>query len=80
MTAHRYAPKLTVSQALEQSSQNLSRIFGNRGTACVGCYLEALCTLQDVAKVYGFPLDEFLDDLDRATGRDQRPAAGAKHA
>ncbi len=79
MVAPRYLPDLTVAQALEQSGRDSLHAFGARGAACVGCYLAALCTLGDVSKVYGFPLDEFLAELDRAAGRDNQPVAGANN-
>ena len=70
MSAPLFSPDLTVAQAL-QSDGDLSRVFLDRRTACVGCYLARFCTLEDVAKTYGIPLEGLLGEL--------REAAQATH-
>jgi len=65
MAAFGYSADLTVAQVLKQSSRDVSLVFRARKTACVGCYLAGLCTLEDVSKVYDIPLQELLDDLQR---------------
>jgi hybrid cluster-associated redox disulfide protein len=65
MNAAPFSPKLTVEEAL-QKGQQTPRVFIEHKTACVGCYLMHFCTLEDVAKTYGLPLEDFLDELRRA--------------
>ena len=65
MAAPLFSPNLTVAEIL-QTNGDLSRVFIDRKTACVGCYLARFCTLEDVAKTYGFPAEEFLGELQRA--------------
>ncbi len=65
MAAHLYSRNLTVDQVL-QTDGGLARVFIDRKTACVGCYLARFCTLEDVAKTYEFPVDEFIGELQRA--------------
>jgi hypothetical protein len=79
MAAPQHSPNLTVAQTLQQASVDLSVVFIARRTACVGCYLASFCTLEDVAKTYGFSLDEFLGELDRAANLDNPALIGAQH-
>ena len=79
MAARRYTPNLTVAQALKKSSRDLSRVFARRKTACVGCYLAGLCTLEDVSKTYCIPLEEFLGELERAAELDHARVSGAQN-
>lgn len=60
-----YSADLTVAQVLKQSDRDVSLVFNARKTACVGCYLAGLCTLEDVSKVYGIPLEKLLVELQR---------------
>jgi hypothetical protein len=78
MAAPLYSPDLTVAQTL-QSNGDLSRVFIDRKTACVGCYLSRFCTLEDVAKTYEFPVDEFLGELQRAAHADKPTLIGAQN-
>jgi hypothetical protein len=70
MAAPLFSPDQTVAQTLGWDG-DLSRVFLDRRTACVGCYLARFCTLEDVARTYGFPLEGFLAEL--------REAASATH-
>ena len=65
MAAPGYSADLTVAQVLQQSSRDLSVVLRARKTACVGCALAGLCTLEDVSKVYAIPLEELLGELQR---------------
>ena len=78
MTAPLYSPNLTVAQAL-QSSQDIPSVFIARKTACVGCYLASFCTLDDVAKTYHIPLDEFLGELETAAHSNKPALIGAQN-
>jgi hypothetical protein len=78
MTAPLYSPNLTVAQVL-QKDRVLSRVFIDRKTACVGCYLARFCTLDDVAKTYGFPIEEFLGELQRVAHANHPSFIGAQN-
>jgi hypothetical protein len=57
----------------------MSTVFVARRTACVGCYLAGFCTLGDVAKTYGFSLEEFLGELDGAANTHKPAFSGAQN-
>jgi hypothetical protein len=78
MTAPLHSPNHTVAQALE-SSRDIAAVFIGRKTACVGCYLAGFCTLDDVGKTYGFPLDEFLGELESAAQSNKPSLTGAQN-
>ena len=78
MAAPLYSRNLTVAQAL-QTDGELSRVFIDRKTACVGCYLARFCTLEDVAKTYEFPVEEFLGELQAAAHSHQPYLLGAQN-
>ncbi len=65
MNVSPFFAKLTVEEAL-QEGQHIPGVFIEHRTACVGCYLMHFCTLEDVARTYGLPLEDFLDELRRA--------------
>ncbi len=66
-----YSPTLTVAQAL-LVDKHVPAVLINRKTACVGCCLARFCTLEEVAKTYGFPLQEFLEELETAAHSDHQ--------
>jgi hypothetical protein len=70
MAAPLFSPNLTVAQTL-QAEGELARVFIDRKTACVGCYLSRFCTLEEVAKTYEFPVEELLGELQRAAYANQ---------
>jgi hypothetical protein len=78
MTALLYSSNLTAAQALE-TNRNISTVFIRRKTTCVGCYLASFCTLEDVARTYRFPLDEFLGELERAAYSNKPSLIGAQN-
>lgn len=65
MGALPFSPNLLVAEALQHGA-DIPKVFIQRKTACVGCYLMHFCTLEDVAKTYGLPLEEFLGELQQA--------------
>jgi len=79
MAAPAYSADLTVAQVLKQSGRDVSRVFRARNTACVGCYLAGLCTLEDVSKVYGIPLEELLGELQRAASPNNPSVVGVQN-
>jgi hypothetical protein len=79
MAALRYSPNLTVAQALGKSSRDVSGVFRVRKTACVGCALAGLCTLADVSKVYGMPLEAFVGELQRAANPKNPRVSGVQN-
>ena len=80
MAVRRYLSNLTVAQALKKSSRDLSGVFRARKTACVGCTLAGFCTLTDVSKVYGIPLEEFLGELREVANPNNRHVSGVQNA
>ena len=52
----------TVDQVLKAHTQ-LAVVLLHWKTDCVGCRLDRFCTLEDVARNYGFDLEAFLKDL-----------------
>lgn len=42
------------------------RLLVDLGTACVGCSLMRFCTVEDVARVYGFGAQDLIHRLQRA--------------
>jgi hypothetical protein len=78
MDAKLFIPNLTVAEALQQG-QVVARVFGEKKTACVGCYLMQFCTLEDVARTYSLHLDEFLDELQQAIHTKIQTYQGAKN-
>ena len=74
-----YSPSLTVAQAL-LANESVSAVLISRKTACVGCYVARFCTLQEVANAYGLPLDDFLDELQRAAQSHPSVPRGAQNA
>jgi hypothetical protein len=78
MTASLISPNSTVAETL-RSDTDVSHVFIARKTACVGCYLAGFCTLEDVAKTYQLPLDEFLSELEEASHANHTPLIGAQN-
>lgn len=60
-------PDLTVADLLKRWGQTAS-VFVNLRMACVGCPLSSFETLDNVAHVYGLPLEELLSELEKAIG------------
>lgn len=73
-----FSPNVTVAQAL-QTDGELSRVFIDRQTACVGCYLARFCTLEDVAKTYEFPIQKFIGELEEAARAKHPLTIGAQN-
>ena len=55
----------TVKQLME-SYPNAQDVFIRLKADCVGCRLDKFCTLEEVARDYGFILGDFLADLQEA--------------
>jgi hypothetical protein len=65
MSVPLFSSNLTVAETLQQKKET-SRVFIARRTACIGCYLARFCTLEDVAKTYGFSLADFMHEMQSA--------------
>jgi hypothetical protein len=78
MDAKLFIPNLTVAEALQQG-QVIARVFVEKKTACVGCYLMQFCTLADVARTYSLHLDEFLDELQQTIHANNPVLQGVKN-
>ncbi len=60
-------PDLTVTDLLNRWEQTAS-VFVNLRMACVGCPLSSFETLDNVAHVYGLPLETLMSGLRKAIG------------
>ncbi len=78
MDAPVFSAYQTVDEVL-RSRWETHRVFLDRKTACVGCYLSRFCTLADVAATYRFPVEELLADLEGAAHANQSTLIGAHH-
>jgi len=56
------SPQMTVKEVLAAQPEAIRVFFQNR-TACVGCYFDRFCTVEDVARTYGLHLESFLGEL-----------------
>jgi hybrid cluster-associated redox disulfide protein len=65
MTTALPLPTSTVTELLELGPA-IPRVLLGLGTACVGCSLMKFCTVEDVARVYGFDVDNLLRRLQGA--------------
>ncbi|HEX2697398.1 MAG TPA: hypothetical protein VHM28_06780 [Anaerolineales bacterium] len=77
MDAPLISPGTTVAETLKEKGQT-SRVFVQNKTACVGCSLAQFCTLEDVAKTYGLPLELFLNELQRSVQTNPSLIIGVK--
>ncbi len=59
------APDLTVDQLLKQWNQVIP-VFMRLRLSCVGCPMSPFETLETVAKIYGLPLDNLMNELKTA--------------
>lgn len=65
-------PQTTVEEVLERFP-NTYAVFMKRKTKCIGCFLQKFCTLQDVAEIYQFSLQDLIGDLEKYIPEDIRP-------
>lgn len=63
------SPLSVVSDVLDRWPQTLS-VFVKYHTSCVGCSMSCFETLQDAARNYSLPLNQFLSDLEEAIQAD----------
>ena len=59
------SPNLTVDQLLSRWSQVMP-VFMRLRMPCVGCPMSPYETLDTVAKIYGLPLDNLMNELEDA--------------
>jgi hybrid cluster-associated redox disulfide protein len=59
------SPNLTVDQLLSRWSQVMP-VFMRLRMACIGCPMSPYETLDTVAKIYGLPLDNLMNELENA--------------
>ncbi len=64
MTRTMITPNQTVEEVLTRWSQTIS-VFVRRKMGCVGCAMAPFETLTDAARIYGLPLDSFLNELEQ---------------
>lgn len=56
----------TVSEVL-QKYPGTSRVFLDRKTLCLGCYMARFCSLKDVAQVYSLETETLVSEIQQAT-------------
>ncbi len=61
---------LTVAELLNRWRETAA-VFVTRRMACVGCPLSSFETLDNVATVYGLPLDILVNELENAIASDR---------
>jgi hybrid cluster-associated redox disulfide protein len=61
-----YTPNLTAAEVLQRNRPHVAAVFIAHKTDCIGCTMAGFCTLEDVADVYGIPLQVFLNELEAA--------------
>ncbi len=55
----------TVSEIL-QKHPGTSRVFLEKKTFCLGCYMARFCNLKDVAQVYGLETETLVQEIQQA--------------
>ena len=65
MEQKQISPCWTVSEIL-QAFPGARRVFLEKKTLCLGCYMARFCNVRDVARVYGLDLEELLCELQQA--------------
>ena len=55
----------TVSEIL-QTYPETSRVFLEKKTLCIGCYMDRFCNLRDVARIYSLDIEELLREIQQA--------------
>ena len=56
---------ITVGELMAQHPSTTS-VFMSRRLMCVGCPAQAYHTLRDVARIYGYELDDFVETMGEA--------------
>ena len=54
----------TVSEVL-QKYPGTSRVFLEKKTLCLGCYMARFCSLKEVAQVYGLEAEKLVQEIQR---------------
>jgi len=62
MNRPQFPNHLTVAEVQETWPETVG-VFNQLKTACIGCYLQRFCTLQDVADYYNLDLETLLESL-----------------
>jgi len=55
----------TVSDVLQKYPET-RRLFLQKRTLCVGCYMARFCNLKDVAQVYGLETETLVNEIQQA--------------
>ncbi len=76
MSSLSFSPVTSVLEVLE-TGHGAANVFIKYRTSCVGCPLARFCTLADVARTYGLPIDSLLADLEQAALADPLYSMGA---
>ena len=65
-------PRITVGELMAQHPSTTG-VFINRRLLCVGCPAQAYHTLRDVAGIYGYELDDFVETMRKAIHKREGP-------
>jgi hybrid cluster-associated redox disulfide protein len=63
---------MTVETVLQQWPQTWV-VFKTQKTACIGCFMQKFCTLQEVADIYQLPVQELLNELQNCVTESKIP-------
>lgn len=64
-----HAPTLHIHLTVEEVLQNWPQAFSvflKKKTQCPGCFMQRLCTLEDVSEIYRISADQLIADLERS--------------
>ena len=50
-------------QAILDRWPHTAMVFNHYSSICMGCAIARFCTISDTARIYGLPLEAFVDDL-----------------
>ena len=66
LEAKQISQNCTVSEILEEYPAT-SRVFIEKKTFCLGCYMARFCNLRDVARVYNLETEALVSEVQQAT-------------
>lgn len=65
MEPQKISQSWTVSEIL-QKHPGASRVFLEKKTFCLGCYMARFCNLKDVAQIYGLVIETLVHEIQQA--------------
>jgi hybrid cluster-associated redox disulfide protein len=64
--------QMTVEQVLQEWPQAFY-VFMKNKTKCPGCFMQAFCTLKNMAETYQLSLEALVDDIKCASEKEEHP-------